>query len=147
MIGCGSSQGPTFVRMVLQYNIPLLGLEQNTLKLSILFNLKMPDQADQLSLPLLEVLQQWIILNVEFHIFLYYTPGCQHALAPGSISRHLRDKHQVKREVQKQADQYFKQWQWQHDFCSVPLPLDGSLPQRVLPVFNGFQCYDYNFKT
>ena len=47
-------------------NIPLLGLEQNTLKLSILFNLKMPDQADQLSLPLLEVLQQWIILNVEF---------------------------------------------------------------------------------
>lgn len=107
----------------------------------------MPEQAGQLLLPLPEVLQQWIILNVEYHVFLCYIPGCQHALAPGSISRHLRDKHQVKREIQKQADQYFRQWQWQYNFCTVPLPLDGSIPQPVLPVFNGLHCYNCNFKT
>src|SRR5271156_1463625 len=107
----------------------------------------MSSQSIQLPLPLPEAVQQWITFNTEFRVFLCHITGCQHALAPGSISRHLRDKHQVKREVQKQADQYIKQWQWQYDFQSVPLPLDRSLPQPVLPVFNGFQCHDCNFKT
>src|SRR5271165_3171176 len=107
----------------------------------------MSSQLVQLPLPLPEALRQWITFNAEFYVFLCYTTGCQHALAPGSISRHLRDKHQVKTEVQKQADQYIEQWQWQYDFQSVPLPLDRSLPQPVLPVFNGFQCNDCNFKT
>lgn len=94
-----------------------------------------------------EVLQQWIIFNVEFHILLCHDTDCQYALTPGSTSRHLRDKHHVKIEVQRQADQYIKQWPWQYDFRSVPLPLDQSLPQPVLPVLNGFQCTKCNFKS
>jgi hypothetical protein len=39
----------------------------------------------------------------------------------------LREKHQAKVELQKQANQYIEQWQWQYDFRSVPLPLDGSV--------------------
>ena len=107
----------------------------------------MSDQSIPLPLPLPEILQQWLIFNTKFHVLLCHTTGCQHAIAPGSISRHLRDKHQVKSEVYKQADQYIKQWQWQYNFQNVPLPQDRSLPQPVLPVFNGFQCVSCNFKT
>ena len=29
----------------------------------------------------------------------------------------------------------------------MPLPLDGYLPQPVLPIIKGFQCQDCDFKT
>lgn len=107
----------------------------------------MSSQSIQLPLPLPEELQPWLTINSEFHILLCYATSCQHAVAPGSISRHLRDKHQVRREVQKQADQYTKLWQWPYDVQSILLPLDGSLPQPILPILNGFQCINCSFKS
>ena len=70
----------------------------------------------QLPLPLPEALRQWIAINAEYHVLVCHITGCQQALCPRAISRHLRDKHQVKSGLYKQADQYIKQWQWQYDF-------------------------------
>ena len=86
----------------------------------------MSNQSAQLPLPLPEALRQWLILNPEFRVLI--CTDCQQALAPGGISRHLRDKHQVHIELRKLADQYIKQWQWPYTCQTVPLPLDGLAP-------------------
>lgn len=78
---------------------------------------------------------------------LIYGAGCQQALAPGGISRHLRDKHQMNIEIRKLADQYIEQWQWLYDFQTVLLPPDGLVPQPGISVFNGFQCLDCKYTT
>ena len=107
----------------------------------------MSNQLTQPPLPLPEVLQQWIVVNAEFHVLICQGNGCHQALAPGAISRHLRDKHQVTNQLRKQLNQYIEQWQWPYDSQSVPLPLDGSAPQPDIPVVDGFQCQDCKFKT
>ena len=107
----------------------------------------MANQLAQLPLPLPEVLEQWLTLNAEFHVLICHSADCRQALSPGAISRHLRDKHQVKIELRKQADQYIEQWQWPYDFQSVPLPPDGSSPQPIIPVVDGYQCRDCKFAT
>jgi Orsellinic acid/F9775 biosynthesis cluster protein D len=107
----------------------------------------MSNQSLQLLLPLPEGLKQWITVNAEFHVLLCHSAGCQQAHSPATISRHLRDKHQVKIKLRKQLDEYLKQWQWPYDFQTVPLPLAGLAPQPVLPVFNGYQCRDCEYKS
>ena len=112
-----------------------------------LINLKMSTELIQLPLPLPEALRPWLALNAEFYVIICHCAGCQHALSPGMINRHLRDKHQTRVEVRKSLELYLEQWQWQYDFRSVPLPLDGSLPQPVLLIIDGFQCKDCKYKT
>jgi Orsellinic acid/F9775 biosynthesis cluster protein D len=107
----------------------------------------MSTEPRELPLPLPEALRPWLALNVEFCVIVCYSADCQQAISPGMLNRHLRDKHQVGVEVRKELVEYLKQWQWQYDFRSVPLPLDGSLPQPVLPVLDGFQCRDCVYKT
>lgn len=106
----------------------------------------MSNQLSELPLPLPDLLGQWLILNARFHV-LVCSAGCQQALAPGGISRHLRDKHQVHIESRKLADQYIKQWQWPYTFQTVLLPPDGLAPQPGIPVFTGFQCLDCKYLT
>ena len=123
------------------------GWASSTVKSSTFSTVNMPDQLNQLPLPLPDALRQWLTVNVEFHVVLCHAADCQHALTPASTSRHLRDKHQAKIEVQRQADKYIKQWQWLYDFRSVPLPPDQSLPQPGLPVSRGFQCTKCGFTS
>ena len=84
----------------------------------------MLNQLTQLPLLLPKELEQWLTLNIDFQVLICYSAGCHQALSPGAISRHLRDKHQVKVEIQKQLDHYIKQWQWPYNFQSVLLPPD-----------------------
>lgn len=63
------------------------------------------------------------------------------------IVRHIRDKHRLEKDSRQQLIDYLKQWQWQYDFQTVPLPLDGQLPQPVLPISDGFKCNDCAYKT
>ena len=107
----------------------------------------MSTQGLQLPLPLPKALEQWLILNSEYYVIICHSTDCKQALRPNTITRHLRDKHQVKREIRQQLDKYLQQWQWPYDSRSVPLPLDMSPPQPVLPVINGFQCKDCVYLT
>jgi hypothetical protein len=64
----------------------------------------MSQEAMLLLLLLPKALKQWLTLNAEFHVLTCHRASCQQALSLGVISRHLRDKHQAKVELQKQAD-------------------------------------------
>jgi hypothetical protein len=107
----------------------------------------MSNQLSPLPLPLPEALRQWLTLNSEFRVLVCHDTDCQQAVSPDATSRHLRDKHQVKLEFRQQLTEYLKEWQWQYDFHSVPLPLAGLTPQPVLPIFNGFQCQECDYLT
>jgi hypothetical protein len=63
-------------------------------------------------------------------------------LKPGAISRRLRDGCKVPIELQRQVDQYVEEFPFSYDYATVPLPADGSAPQPVIPIVNGFQCRD-----
>ena len=107
----------------------------------------MLNQSIELPLPLPEALRPWLTLNSAFHVIACHVTGCQQALSPDGISNHLSRKHQVNLKSRQQLTEYLKQWQWPYDFRSVPLPLNGSLPQPVLPVIDGFQCRDCIYTT
>jgi hypothetical protein len=107
----------------------------------------MSSQSIQLPLPLPDAARPWLTLNAEFRVIVCSATKCQQALSPALITRHLRDRHQVLIESRQQLAEFLKEWQWQYDFQSVPLPLDGSLPQPVLPIINGFQCRDCAYKS
>ncbi len=102
-------------------------------------------QLRQVLIPLPEPLKQWISLNADFHVLICRSVGCEQALSPGTISRHLRDKHHVSVYLRKQLEQYIQQWQWPYDHQSIPLPVNGLAPQPILPILDGFQCYDCSF--
>jgi hypothetical protein len=50
-----------------------------------------------------------ILSNQSIKSILRCQINCEHAVSPDLISRHLRDKHQVKEELQKQANEHIKQ--------------------------------------
>ena len=68
-----------------------------------------------LLLPLPEAARPWLVLNLEHHVIICYRVGCQHAISPRMVSRHLRDKHQVQIDIRKQIQLYLEQWQWLYD--------------------------------
>jgi hypothetical protein len=124
-----------------------LGFWVIRLKSHKLIDFIMSTNSIQLPLPLPEALRPWLTLNSEFYVIICYSTGCRQALSPGTTSTHLSRKHQVKLEFRQQLAEYLKQWQWQYDFRNVPLPFDGSVPQPVLPIIDGFQCRDCAYKT
>jgi hypothetical protein len=107
----------------------------------------MKEQLLQLSLLLPQVIQLWLIFNFEFKVILCYETDCRQALKLDGINNHLNRKHQVEIKLRQQLTEYLEQWQWQYDFRSVPLPLDRSLPQPVLPILDGFQCRSCTYTT
>lgn len=80
-------------------------------------------------------------------MIICYAPECQQVLSFKGIEDHLLRKHQLQRHVRQELSKFLADWQWPYDFRTVPLPLDGSLPQPVIPIVPGFQCQDCDFKT
>ncbi len=97
--------------------------------------------------PVPQSLRQFVALNAEYSILICTNEKCKYALKPITISRHLRDKHKMPIEVQKQVDQYVKKFPFTYDHASVQLPVDGLGPQPIIPIINGMACQQYTFKT
>lgn len=94
--------------------------------------------------------QAWshlVALNVEYGVLICIGGECQHALKPTAIPRHLRDKHKTPSNIQKQVDAYVKEFPYVYDHTSVPLPANGSAPQPIIPIVDGFACQECPFKT
>jgi hypothetical protein len=49
--------------------------------------------------------------------------------------------------VWQQVEQYIKGFPFEYDYSSVPLPVDGLVPQPIIASVDGFQCWDCSFKT
>ena len=87
------------------------------------------------------------MLNAKFNVLICVDVKCQYALQPRAVARHLRDKHETPKALRKQVEQYVKAFPFTYDHTSVPLPIDGSAPQPVIPVVNRFACWECPYKT
>jgi hypothetical protein len=72
---------------------------------------------------------------------------CRCTVQPSAIVRHLQRQHHVPIELRKQVEQYIQLFPGSYDYSTVPLPQDGSIPQPIIPVVNGFECIECAFKT
>ena len=87
--------------------------------------------------------QAWshlVALNVEFNVLICVNIKCRYALQPSAVCRHLRDRHKTPRALQKQVEQYIKAFPFTYDHTSVQLPINGSAPQPIIPIVDGFVC-------
>jgi hypothetical protein len=94
--------------------------------------------------------QAWshlVALNVEFNVLICANIKCRYTLQPKAISRHLHDKHKTPRALQKQVEQYVKAFPFTYDHTSVQLPINGSAPQPIIPIVDGFVCRDCPAKS
>jgi hypothetical protein len=97
--------------------------------------------------PIPQALGHLVVLNIEYGVLICIDSKCKRALAPSAISRHLGDRHKTPIEARRQLEQYVEQFPFAYDHASVPLPYDGSTPQPIIPILEGFQCRNCLFKT
>lgn len=95
--------------------------------------------------PIPQALAHLIALNVEFCTLICLQ--CQYAQRPTYICRHLGDRHKVPIKLRKQVEDYTKGCPFEYDHTSVQLPSDGSAPQPIIPVLDGYKCKGCQFKT
>jgi hypothetical protein len=100
-----------------------------------------------MSQPIPQALAHLVVLNIEYDMLICIGNGCKYALKPSAISRHLSIKHKTPIVLRKQVDQYIRAFPCTYDYNTVVLPPDGSAPQPVIPIVDGFQCRECAFKT
>jgi hypothetical protein len=59
----------------------------------------------------------------------------------------LDNKHKTPIALRKQVDEYVKEFPFTYDYTDVRLPDDGSAPQPIIPIVDGFICQECPFKT
>jgi hypothetical protein len=90
--------------------------------------------------PIPPSLSQLVALNVEYSVLICTGNGCRRAVRPAGLAAHVRRKHSVPKGVWKQVEQYIREFPFEYDYSSVPLPADGLPPQPIVQVVDGFQC-------
>ena len=86
-------------------------------------------------------------MNTQFGILICIGNGCQYALKPAAIYRHLEIKHKTPIALRKQVDQYIKGFPFTYNHATVPLPVDGSAPQPIIPITDRFAYRECLFKS
>src|ERR1700733_6310814 len=97
--------------------------------------------------PIPQVLEHLIQLNVDFQVLVCLGAECRYAVSPRAIVRHFNDQHQIPIELRKQVERYIQLFPSSYDYSTVPLPANGSIPQPIIQVVDGFQCKDCPFKS
>jgi hypothetical protein len=81
-----------------------------------------------------------IHLNVAYRVLICPYNECCKAVEPGAFEEHLRVKHDTPLPDRKRVRKYIDGFEWDYDYSTIPLPKDGSAPQPLIPVVDGFQC-------
>ena len=92
-------------------------------------------------------LGQLVAVNAEFEVLLCIRPQCRKAVSPAGVVEHLRKIHREKPAVRKQVQEFVAGIPWEYDYASVRLPADGSAPQAVIHVQDGFHCQRCSFRN
>jgi hypothetical protein len=95
--------------------------------------------------PIPQALAHLIALNVEFNVLICIQ--CKYAVAPSAIVRHLWDQHKTDIKLRKQVEEYIQEFPFVYDYTTITLPSDGSVPQPIIPVIDGYQCKACLFKS
>jgi hypothetical protein len=61
---------------------------------------------------------------VEFNVLIYIV--CKYVVKLTTISRHLADKHKMAIKLQKEVEEYVREFPFVYDYTTVLLPSDGS---------------------
>ena len=94
-----------------------------------------------------------VAINVEFKVVLCLSPICRHAQTTSNVVEHIRKTHHEKPAIRKQLKDFLQELTSQDaqfrtcNYTTVHLPADGSSPQLVVPVVDGFSCYQCRFLT
>lgn len=65
---------------------------------------------------------------------------CKYVVKPTTISRHLADKHKIAIELQKEVEEYVREFPFVYNHTIVPLPSDGSALQPIIPTVYSLKC-------
>jgi hypothetical protein len=94
-----------------------------------------------MAIQVLESLAHLVYLNSEFNILIYII--CSKALRPYSIVEHIRKFYTIEPKVRKELEVYIKanfQLLDDYKYDTIRLSANGSAPQAILPIVDGFQC-------
>ena len=90
-----------------------------------------------------ESLAHLVYLNLEFGVLLCLENSCCVAISPKGIVVHMQRYHYIepklRKELQEYIDQNFSELYY-YNSTSIRLPANGSTPQPILPIIDGFQC-------
>ena len=86
-------------------------------------------------------------LNIAYRVLICPHNECCKAVQPRAFSEHLRVQHQTPLRDRERVQEYVSIFGWDYDFSSIQLPRDGSGPQPIIPVVDGFQCRTCPFKS
>ena len=92
-------------------------------------------------------LRHLVHLNVAYRVLICPHNDCCKAVQPRALSEHLRVQHQTPLRDRERVQEYIKGFRWDYDFSTIQLPKDGSRPQPIIPVVDGFQCQTCPFKS
>ena len=92
-----------------------------------------------------EAVAHLIGINSEFAVLLCRSPGCRHAQAVRGIAEHLRKVHHESPALRQEAEKFGLELAKQdarflRSYADVELPLNGSSPQHIVPVVDGYSC-------
>jgi hypothetical protein len=69
------------------------------------------------------------------------------ALKPTTVSHHLADRHKTPIAIRKEAEEYIKEFPFTYNYTTIILPSDGSAPQPVIPIIDGYRCQGGIYNT
>ena len=107
----------------------------------------MADESRAHAQPVPEVLAHLVQLNVDFQVLVCLGEECRCAVSPRAIVRHFNDQHKTPIELRKVIERYIQAFPGSYDYLSVQLPPDGSSPQPIIQVVDGFRCRQCPFMT
>ena len=87
-----------------------------------------------------------VAINVEFKVVLCLSLICRHAQTTSNVVEHIRKTHHEKPAIRKQLKDFLQDitsqdTQFLREYTTVQLPADGSAPQPIVLVVDGFSCH------
>ena len=84
-------------------------------------------------------------INSEFAVLLCRSAGCRHAQTVRGIAEHLRKVHHESPALRREAEDFGWELARQDarflcSYTDVELPVNGSSPQHIVPVVDGYSC-------
>jgi hypothetical protein len=92
-------------------------------------------------------LERLIQLNVAYEVFICPQPECCKAVQPRAWWGHLHVQHHASLRDRERVQRFIESLNWDYDFSTIQLPEDGSRPQPIIPVIDGFECQNCKFKS
>jgi hypothetical protein len=72
---------------------------------------------------------------------------CRKAVSAKGFVEHLRKIHKEEPRIRRKVQEYVEGFPYNYDYSNIQLPKDGSAPQPIIPIVDGFRCKECSFVT